>query len=120
MAEPFKVGVTSDLLGSRGQPVCGPEPLRALDAASGLRWEWLPQGIREITAEHAAAFDALYINSPRVPAAAVAGVFGNAMLTVIYFVVLPPFAWAAKRAQRRDAPGFIAVEQRPASPRAQY
>ena len=72
MAEPFKVGVTSDILDARGQPVCGPEPLRALDAAPGLTWEWLPQGIREITAKQAAAFDALYINSPRVPAAAVA------------------------------------------------
>src|SRR6185503_15943835 len=33
---------------------------------------WLPKGIREITAEHVAAYDALYVNSPRVPAAAVA------------------------------------------------
>lgn len=73
MEEAFKVGVTSDILDSRGQPVCGPEPLRALDAAPGLKWEWLPQGIREITLEHAATFDAIYINSPRVPAAAVAG-----------------------------------------------
>ena len=29
-------------------------------------------GLREITADHAAAYDALYVNSPRVPAAAVA------------------------------------------------
>lgn len=72
MAEAFKVGVTSDILDSRGQPVCGPEPLRALDEAPGLQWEWLPQGIREISAEQAAAFDAIYINSPSVPAAAVA------------------------------------------------
>jgi phosphoglycerate dehydrogenase-like enzyme len=73
MADGFKVGVTSDILDSRGQPVCGPEPLAALDAAPALAWQWLPKGIREITAEHAAAFDAIYINSPRVPAAAVAG-----------------------------------------------
>ncbi len=73
MADAFKVGVTSDLLDSRGEPVCGPEPLRALEEAPGLKWEWLPQGIREITAEHAAAFDAIYINSPRVPGSAVAG-----------------------------------------------
>jgi phosphoglycerate dehydrogenase-like enzyme len=37
-----------------------------------VQWDWLPRGLREITAEHAAAFDALYVNSPRVPAAAVA------------------------------------------------
>ena len=37
-----------------------------------FQWEWLPRGLREITADHAAQFDALYVNSPRVPAAAVA------------------------------------------------
>ncbi len=73
MADVFKVGVTSDIVDSRGEPAFGREPLRALDQAPGLQWEWLPKGIREITAEHAAAYDALYVNSPRVPAAAVAG-----------------------------------------------
>jgi D-3-phosphoglycerate dehydrogenase len=68
----FKVGVTSDILDSRGEPVFGREPLGALDEAPGLEWQWLPQGIREITAEHAAAYDALYVSSARVPAAAVA------------------------------------------------
>jgi len=69
----FKVGVTSDILDAKGEPVFGREPLQALDAAPGLEWEWLPKGIREITAGHAAKYDALYVNSPRVPAAAVAG-----------------------------------------------
>lgn len=67
----FKVGVTSDILDAKGEPIFGREPLKALDV-SGLEWAWLPKGIREITAEHAAAYDALYVNSPRVPAAAVA------------------------------------------------
>jgi phosphoglycerate dehydrogenase-like enzyme len=65
----FKVGVTSDILDSRGEPAFGREPLKALDA---LQWEWLPKGLREITADLAAAYDALYVNSPKVPAAAVA------------------------------------------------
>jgi phosphoglycerate dehydrogenase-like enzyme len=69
---PFKVGVTSDILDARGEPVFGREPLEALQVP-GLEWQWLPKGIREITAEHAATYDALYVNSPRVPAAAVAG-----------------------------------------------
>ncbi|MDH4325022.1 MAG: dehydrogenase [Betaproteobacteria bacterium] len=69
----FKVGVTSDILDAKGEPVFGREPLQALDAAKGLEWEWLPKGIREISAEHAAKYDALYVNSPKVPAAAVAG-----------------------------------------------
>lgn len=69
----FKVGVTSDILDAKGEPVFGREPLQALDAAKGLEWEWLPKGIREITAQQAAQYDALYVNSPKVPAAAVAG-----------------------------------------------
>ena len=69
MEKAFRVGVTSDLLDSRGEPAFGREPLKALDA---VEWEWLPKGLREITAEHAATYDALYVNSPRVPAAAVA------------------------------------------------
>jgi len=67
--EKFKVGVTSDILDSRGEPAFGREPLKALEH---LQWEWLPKGLREITADHAAAFDAIYVNSPRVPAGAVA------------------------------------------------
>ncbi len=69
----FKVGVTSDILDAKGEPVFGREPLEALDAAKGLEWEWLPKGIREITADVAQKYDALYVNSPKVPAAAVAG-----------------------------------------------
>ena len=52
----FRVGVTSDILDSRGEPAFGREPLQALDP---LKWEWLPRGLREITAEHAATYDAL-------------------------------------------------------------
>ena len=71
MEKTFRVGVTSDILDSRGEPAFGREPLKALDVPN-VEWQWLPRGLREITAEHAAAFDALYVNSPRVPAAAVA------------------------------------------------
>jgi phosphoglycerate dehydrogenase-like enzyme len=66
----FRVGVTSDILDSRGEPAFGREPLKALDQ---VQWEWLPRGLREITPDHASAYDALYVNSPRVPASAVAG-----------------------------------------------
>jgi hypothetical protein len=54
-------------------------------------------------------------------AASVASLFGGAMLTMIYFVLLPPFAWLAKRAARRERLGWIPVPQdRPVSPRSQY
>jgi hypothetical protein len=54
-------------------------------------------------------------------AAAVAGVFGSVLLTIQYFVLLPPFAWLAKRAAKRDQPGWspiAAARQHP--PTSQY
>jgi rubrerythrin len=42
-------------------------------------------------------------------AAAMAGVMGSAILTIMYFVVLAPFAWLARRAQRREAVGWIPI-----------
>jgi hypothetical protein len=41
--------------------------------------------------------------------AAIASVLGAAMLTLIYFVVLPPFAVMAKRAERRQALGWTPI-----------
>jgi hypothetical protein len=43
--------------------------------------------------------------------AAVAGVIGTAILTVQYFVLLPPFAWLARRAQQRETPGWSTVTE---------
>jgi rubrerythrin len=45
-------------------------------------------------------------------AAAIAGLFGSAMLTIIYFVVLPPFAWLARRAARREPGGWSPIARR--------
>jgi len=55
-------------------------------------------------------------------AAAVAGVIGSAMLLLLYAIALPPFAWLAKRAERRESPGWISIAaaRRPGSPRSQY
>src|SRR5215471_7887709 len=42
-------------------------------------------------------------------AAAIAGVFGSALLTMFYFVLLPPFAWLARRAARREPTGWSPI-----------
>jgi len=42
---------------------------------------------------------------------AIAGVMGTVILTLQYFILLPPFAFLAKRAARREPPGWIAVSQ---------
>jgi hypothetical protein len=54
-------------------------------------------------------------------AAAAAGVLGTAILALMYFVLLPPFAWMAKRAGRREGVGwFPAAQERHDSPTSQY
>jgi hypothetical protein len=54
-------------------------------------------------------------------AAAVAGLLGSAVLTVVYFVLLPPFAWLAKRAGRREPGGWTPIPRdRHESSRSQY
>ena len=72
MTKPLKVGLTRDILDSRGEPAFGAAALEILDRAPGIAWEYLDSVVPEITADHAARYDALYVNLPRVPAAAVA------------------------------------------------
>jgi phosphoglycerate dehydrogenase-like enzyme len=72
MADKFRVGITRDILDSRGQPAFGSAALDILDAADHLEWEYLRELTPEITADHAACYDALYVNTPKVPGAAVA------------------------------------------------
>lgn len=45
-------------------------------------------------------------------AAAIAALIGHTILTVLYFLVLPPFAWLAKRAARREPDGWAAIPPR--------
>ena len=52
-------------------------------------------------------------------AAALASVLGTLLLRVQYFVLLPPFAWMARRAQRREQRGF-APARPPSAPRSMY
>jgi hypothetical protein len=42
-------------------------------------------------------------------ATAIAGLLGSILLTIQYFVLLPPFAWLAKRAAHREQPGWTHV-----------
>ena len=42
-------------------------------------------------------------------ATALAGAIGALLLTLQYFILLPPFAWFAKRAARRERPGWAPI-----------
>ncbi|HEY6816094.1 MAG TPA: ferritin-like domain-containing protein [Croceibacterium sp.] len=44
-------------------------------------------------------------------AVALAGVLGGIMLALQYFILIPPFAWAAKRAGRREPQGWVKVNE---------
>jgi D-3-phosphoglycerate dehydrogenase len=81
MTAKFRVGLTRDILDSRGDPAFGKAALEILDRAPNVDWEYLPEIVSEITAEHAAVYDALYVNLPRVPATAVAR--GDCRLRVV-------------------------------------
>ena len=73
MSEIFRVGITRDILDSRGEPAFGRAALAILDDAPHVEWEYLPDRVNAIDASHAAAYDAIYVNTPRVTADAVAG-----------------------------------------------
>ena len=46
---------------------------------------------------------------------------GTAILTLQYFILLPPFAWLAKRAERREPRGWTPIPRdRSTSPTSQY
>jgi D-3-phosphoglycerate dehydrogenase len=66
MTAKFRVGLTRDILDSRGEPAFGRAALDLLDRAPDIEWEYLPEIVPEITADHAARYDALYVNLPRV------------------------------------------------------
>jgi len=72
MAGRFKVGITRDVLDSRGEPAFGRAALSVLDRAPDVEWEYLPKVVREIDADHASRYDAIYVNMARVPGSAVA------------------------------------------------
>jgi phosphoglycerate dehydrogenase-like enzyme len=72
MAEKFRVGITRDILDSRGEPAFGQAALKILADAPGLEWEYLPAVVRELTPDHAARYDAVYVNMARTPGTAVA------------------------------------------------
>jgi hypothetical protein len=54
-------------------------------------------------------------------AAALAGAIGGAILTLQYFILLPPFVWLAKRVERREPLGWTpTASDRNQSPTSQY
>lgn len=61
----FRVGITRDAITPSGEPVCGRDALRVLDAP-GIEWEFLPEIVPELTPEHAARYDAICVLGAKV------------------------------------------------------
>ena len=72
MSAKYRVGITRDILDSRGDPAFGDAALDILRDAPDIEWGYLPEIVPAITAEHAARYDAIYVNIARVPDSAVA------------------------------------------------
>ena len=72
MTQTYRVGITRDVLNARGEPSFGHPALAVLEGAADIAWEYFSASDGEITPELAAHYDAIYVNSPRVPASAVA------------------------------------------------
>ena len=53
-------------------------------------------------------------------AVGLAGMIGAVILTLQYFILLPLFAWGAKRAEKRDPEGWRTVAPKPRDLKAQY
>lgn len=72
MAQKFRVGITRDALRDDGKTVFDAAALKVLDDPV-IEWEFIPENVKELTAAHAAAYDALCVLMPRTTAATLAG-----------------------------------------------
>ena len=68
----FTVGITRDTLRADGTSIFDREATQILERA-GLKWEFLADDVKELTAAHGATYDALCVLNPKVPAAVVSG-----------------------------------------------
>ncbi len=68
----FRVGITRDAITPSGEPICGSDALRILEAP-GIEWEFLPEVVAELTPEHAARYDAICVLGAKVTRKTVSG-----------------------------------------------
>ncbi len=68
----FRVGITRDALRDDGKTVFDAAALKVLDDPI-IEWEFIPENVKELTAAHAASYDALCVLMPRTTAATLAG-----------------------------------------------
>jgi phosphoglycerate dehydrogenase-like enzyme len=67
---PFRVGISRDLLDQEGRTTFDATALSILDDDASIDWEWFADSPININADHVAAYDAICLGAPGVPAAA--------------------------------------------------
>ena len=65
MEKKFRVGVSPECVTADGGTVFGPEAMKVLDD-SAIEWEFLPERVPALTAEHGSVYDAFCLMSARV------------------------------------------------------
>jgi D-3-phosphoglycerate dehydrogenase len=68
----FHVGIVRDLLNAAGEPIFGLAALDELKGNPALTWEYMDRSYPEITPDICARYDALYLNTSKMPGSAVA------------------------------------------------
>ena len=66
----FRVGLSRDLLDQDGGITFDPSTLAVLDRDPLIDWQWFPEQPVNVTADHLAAYDAICLGAPGVPASA--------------------------------------------------
>jgi phosphoglycerate dehydrogenase-like enzyme len=66
----FRVGLSRDLLDQDGGITFNPAALSVLDEDPLIEWEWFPEQPANVTADHVAAYDAICLGAPGIPASA--------------------------------------------------
>jgi D-3-phosphoglycerate dehydrogenase len=69
MQQKFRIGITRDALRASGEPIFDRLALGVLDSAPEVSWEFIPESVTELSAEHGARYDALCVMAPKVTAA---------------------------------------------------
>lgn len=72
MTAKFRIGVSRDVITADGGTVFGAEAMRVLEDPA-VEWEYLPEKVPELTAAHAAAYDALCLMTAKVTRATLSG-----------------------------------------------
>lgn len=72
-SDPFRIGVTRDFLKPDGSLGFGDIGLDILDAADGVKWEFLGEQSDELRADQVRGFDGLLVLAPRVTAQTLEG-----------------------------------------------